>query len=183
MTELPPSHDIDHAIQLILGASLVNVYPYWYTHILKNEIERLVQEMLVKKNKKWRIEVLRRLPCSQQSYSPGLVSHFGDRWVTWRTSWCDHFFQARPQIWLPPTLSLTPRYPQNSVSHPWRSLRVLGDAFWANQCTNDLPIVNEQYISAWPPKIHACIFWWHIGLEQGLEGALWSFAKCVVHYS
>ena len=79
MTELPPSHDIDHAIQLILGASLVNVYPYWYTHILKNEIERLVQEMLVKKNKKWRIEVLRRLPCSQQSYSPGLVSHFGDR--------------------------------------------------------------------------------------------------------
>ena len=46
ITGLPPSRDIDHAIQLILGASSVNVCPYRYPHILKNEIERLVQEML-----------------------------------------------------------------------------------------------------------------------------------------
>ena len=46
MTRLPPSRDIDHAIQLILGASPINVHPYQYPHILKNEIERLVQEML-----------------------------------------------------------------------------------------------------------------------------------------
>ena len=46
ITGLPPSHDIDHAIQLIPGASPVNVRPYRYPHILKNEIERLVQEML-----------------------------------------------------------------------------------------------------------------------------------------
>ena len=46
ITGLPPSRDIDHAIQLIPGASPVNVRPYRYPHILKNEIERLVQEML-----------------------------------------------------------------------------------------------------------------------------------------
>ena len=46
ITRLPPSRDIDHVIQLILGASPVNVRPYRYPHILKNEIERLVQEML-----------------------------------------------------------------------------------------------------------------------------------------
>ncbi|RVW33015.1 Retrovirus-related Pol polyprotein from transposon 17.6, partial [Vitis vinifera] len=46
ITGLPPSRDIDHAIQLIPGASPVNVQPYRYPHILKNEIERLVQEML-----------------------------------------------------------------------------------------------------------------------------------------
>ncbi|RVX04931.1 Retrovirus-related Pol polyprotein from transposon opus [Vitis vinifera] len=46
ITGLPPSRDIDHAIQLILEASSVNVRPYRYPHILKNEIERLVLEML-----------------------------------------------------------------------------------------------------------------------------------------
>ena len=46
ITGLPPSRDIDHAIQLIPGASPINVRPYRYPHILKNEIERLVQEML-----------------------------------------------------------------------------------------------------------------------------------------
>ena len=81
ITGLPPSRDIDHAIQLILGASSVNVCPYRYPHILKNEIERLVQEMLearivrtslspfsspvlLVKKKRWRMEVLYRLPCS-----------------------------------------------------------------------------------------------------------------------
>ncbi|KAJ9700965.1 hypothetical protein PVL29_006342 [Vitis rotundifolia] len=46
ITGLPPSREIDHAIQLIPGASPVNVRPHRYPHILKNEIERLVQEML-----------------------------------------------------------------------------------------------------------------------------------------
>ena len=46
ITGLSPSRDIDHAIQLIPGASLVNVCLYRYPHILKNEIERLVQKML-----------------------------------------------------------------------------------------------------------------------------------------
>ena len=46
ITGLPPSRDIDHAIQLIPGASPINVRPYRYPHFLKNEIKRLVQEML-----------------------------------------------------------------------------------------------------------------------------------------
>ena len=96
ITGLPPSRDIDHVIQLIPGASPVNVHPYRYPHILKNEIERLVQEMLeagivrpslspfsspvlLMKKIRWRMEVLYRLPCPQQSYSPESVSHSGDR--------------------------------------------------------------------------------------------------------
>ena len=94
MIELPPSCDIDHAIQLIPGGSPANVRPYRYPHILKNEIERLVQEMLevgivwpslspfsspmlVKKTQ--RMEVLCRLLCSQQSYNSGPVPHSSDQ--------------------------------------------------------------------------------------------------------
>ena len=46
MTELPPSRDINHVIRLISRASPVNVRPYRYPHILKNKIERLVQDMI-----------------------------------------------------------------------------------------------------------------------------------------
>ena len=46
MTELPPTRNIDHAIRLILRAPPVNVHTYRYPHILKNKIERLVQDMI-----------------------------------------------------------------------------------------------------------------------------------------
>ena len=45
-TGLPPQWDTDHAIVLKEGSSLVNVRPFWYPHIKKKEIERLISEML-----------------------------------------------------------------------------------------------------------------------------------------
>lgn len=46
ITQLPPKHSIDHHIHLQPGAHLVNVKPYRYPHFQKQEIKRLVQEML-----------------------------------------------------------------------------------------------------------------------------------------
>lgn len=43
---LPPKRDREHAIVLREGANPVNVRPYRYPHIQKDEIERLVNEML-----------------------------------------------------------------------------------------------------------------------------------------
>ena len=43
---LPPAWVQDHAISLLPAAAPVNVRPYRYPHFQKNEIERLVQEML-----------------------------------------------------------------------------------------------------------------------------------------
>ena len=73
-TELPPPRDIDHAINLIPGATIVNKRPYRYSYAQKNEIERLIKELLMagiirhskspyaspillvqKKNSSWRI--------------------------------------------------------------------------------------------------------------------------------
>ncbi|KOM30953.1 hypothetical protein LR48_Vigan01g050800 [Vigna angularis] len=43
---LPPNFPYDHAIHLHEGASIPNLRPYKYSHQQKNEIERLVKEML-----------------------------------------------------------------------------------------------------------------------------------------
>lgn len=44
--ELPPSRGREHAIMLKDSASPISVRPYWYPHIQKHEIERLVGEMI-----------------------------------------------------------------------------------------------------------------------------------------
>lgn len=49
-TVLPPSRETDHAIRLQNEARPVGVRPYRYLHIQKNEIERLVKEMLIVSN-------------------------------------------------------------------------------------------------------------------------------------
>ncbi|XLR59819.1 hypothetical protein S83_010491 [Arachis hypogaea] len=45
-TELPPPREIEHQIHLQQGADPVNVRPYRYPHHQKEEIEKLVEEML-----------------------------------------------------------------------------------------------------------------------------------------
>ena len=45
-TTLPPPQSHDHQINLEPGTKPVNVHPYRYPHIQKNEIERAVKEML-----------------------------------------------------------------------------------------------------------------------------------------
>lgn len=44
--ELPPSRSSDHQIPLQPGAKAVSVRPYRYGHVQKDEIERLVADML-----------------------------------------------------------------------------------------------------------------------------------------
>ncbi|WVZ22534.1 hypothetical protein V8G54_001078 [Vigna mungo] len=43
---LPPSREHDHSIHLQEGAAIPSLRPYKYSHQQKNEIERLIQEML-----------------------------------------------------------------------------------------------------------------------------------------
>eukprot|EP00253_Pinus_taeda_P014715 PITA_14715 len=43
---LPPIHDHDHAINLILGSVPPNIRPYRYPYVQKSEIEHMVVEML-----------------------------------------------------------------------------------------------------------------------------------------
>ena len=45
-TGLPPRRSREHAITLQEGTSPINIRPYRYSHLEKNEIEKLVQEML-----------------------------------------------------------------------------------------------------------------------------------------
>ena len=46
VTGLPPSREVDHAIDLRPGAIPPNIRPYRYPYYQKNEIERMVREML-----------------------------------------------------------------------------------------------------------------------------------------
>ena len=43
---LPPIHDHDHVIHLILGSVPPNIRPYRYPYVQKSEIERMIVEML-----------------------------------------------------------------------------------------------------------------------------------------
>lgn len=43
---LPPQRHRDHAIRLLPGSQTPNLRPYRYSYYQKNEIERLVREML-----------------------------------------------------------------------------------------------------------------------------------------
>jgi hypothetical protein len=43
---LPPNRRHDHRIQIIPGAEPANVRPYRYPHVQKEEISKLVEEML-----------------------------------------------------------------------------------------------------------------------------------------
>lgn len=45
-TGLPPKRSREHAITLHEGTSPINIRPYRYSHLQKNEIEKLVREML-----------------------------------------------------------------------------------------------------------------------------------------
>ncbi|XP_025607666.1 uncharacterized protein [Arachis hypogaea] len=45
-TRLPPTREIDHKIELILGAQPIKVRPYKYLQFQKEEMERLIAEML-----------------------------------------------------------------------------------------------------------------------------------------
>ncbi|KAL9408472.1 hypothetical protein AB3S75_046939 [Citrus x aurantiifolia] len=45
-TASPPHHTIDHKIHLLPNTTLVNVRPYRYPHFQKNEMEKLIREML-----------------------------------------------------------------------------------------------------------------------------------------
>jgi hypothetical protein len=47
-TALPPSRSCDHSIPLINGAQPINVRPYRFSSVMKDEIEQQVQEMLDK---------------------------------------------------------------------------------------------------------------------------------------
>lgn len=44
---LPVGCDLDHRIQLRSNSKPINVCPYQYPHVQKNEIERLVHGMLM----------------------------------------------------------------------------------------------------------------------------------------
>lgn len=46
LTQLPTQIEHDHSITLKEGTDPINVRPYRYPHSQKNEIERLVQDML-----------------------------------------------------------------------------------------------------------------------------------------
>lgn len=84
-SSLPPSRHIDHRIELVPNAQPVNVRPYRYPHFQKEEMERLVAEMLksrviqdshsafsspvlLVKKKRWKLALLCRLPGSQFQY-------------------------------------------------------------------------------------------------------------------
>ncbi|GAB2288855.1 hypothetical protein Dimus_038028 [Dionaea muscipula] len=43
---LPPPREHDHSIPLVNGATLVNLRPYRLAHFQKDEVEKLVDEML-----------------------------------------------------------------------------------------------------------------------------------------
>jgi hypothetical protein len=47
-TTLPPSRSCNHSIPLIPGAQHINIRPYWFPPIMKDEIETQVQDMLQK---------------------------------------------------------------------------------------------------------------------------------------
>ena len=46
LTGLPPEREVDHSIVLTTGAQLVNLRPYCYSFIQKDEVEKMVREML-----------------------------------------------------------------------------------------------------------------------------------------
>jgi hypothetical protein len=72
-TSLPPSMFCDHTIPLIAGVRPVNIRPYWFSPVMKDEVETQVSDML-------RSGLIR--PSSSAFYSPVILVKKKDQ--TWR---------------------------------------------------------------------------------------------------
>ena len=156
-TILPLAKAHDHWIILEPNTGPTNIRPYQYPYIQKNEIERVVKEMLTtgiirpifnpfsspvllvkRKDGSWRFCV------NYRAFNQVTIK---DRYCHRRTirhiAWSNILHQIRSQVRVPSNLSKTKRCLYDCFSYPRWPLRFLSHTIWPNQRPSDVPILNE----------------------------------------
>jgi hypothetical protein len=131
---LPPKRDYDHEIPLLEGSKPPNLRSYRISHKQKNEVERLIGEMLQdsiirpshspysspailvgKKDGSWRMCIDYRNLNSQTIKNKFPIPVIEDLLDEFTWSIC--ILQARPQKWLSSDSNERIRYTQNNIHH------------------------------------------------------------------
>lgn len=169
---LPPKRVVDHWIKLE-DVKPVNVRPYRYRHTQKDEIKKLVNEMLAAKitkpssllepyfigQEERRGMAFLLLEVKSINHSRQVPNSCNKR-IDWWIARVGNFFEVGFEDWLSSNTNVWAMYREDNLLYAWGALWILSNAVWINQCSGDLPINNESGI---PPFFEETCFgflWW-----------------------
>jgi len=101
----------------------------------------------VRQEKGWNTPTMRRILSTQPCYQKGPIPPTAHKGSLGQTTNGKILHQIGHQGRIPQRQNKRRRRIENDIHHEIRHLRILGNAFWANQCTGSIPKMDQQNLA------------------------------------